>query len=653
MVHKVLIVLVVLVGAAFDPLHPVPSVPFALVVALQVLHCLTPWRSRRSLAVQVLLLPWAGPAAAGMVAASALLLLRGAARRWLFAAVVVAAALLAPATPFEITLAALNAACQGLVLYGVTRLGDTRAALQAARAELAAGSVSAERSRAARELESVLGGALSTISALAGRGEAARIAEISRVTAARARAVPVAAEQGPEPDLMPRLAVPILVAVHAGYLVTSLIYLGGRPVLALLAAGILGLNLRHSLPRPYGARPRHAIWTACALLVLTAVTLLLPGQAYPQLAGFAAAGFLVLGRAWWPLAGVVVAALAVVLAVRGEAPVDNLYWTFNAVAVAAMFHGLAVQTSLVLQARQAQRALAALAVADERRRISRDVHDLLGYGLSAITVKAELAVRAGQEDARGQLGEIAEIARRSLAALRAIPDEPDPRLSLAAEIDSARSVLLAADVEVTVRRESDRDDALLAIVLREAVTNVLRHSAATRCLIEITRDGLLVVNDGVHGAGRAGSGTANLLARVTAVGGTLTAGRDGDEYRLVALYPVVLGGDADGVEPVARVQLGDDRPEVVAYRPPAQEQLGRDLGQVGALTGPAQHLCLARAERVRPPGDGGGGQAGIDDGLARVDPADRLGQPGGRRVLQHETACPDLQRPAQGLGPAR
>ncbi|MFC3985010.1 sensor histidine kinase [Streptosporangium jomthongense] len=556
-----LIVVVVLVGAAFDPLHPVPSAPFALVVALQVLHCLTPWRSRWSLAVQALLLPWAGPAAAGMVAASALLILRGTARWCAFATVVVTAAVtaavLAPATPFGITLAVLNAACQGLVLFGVTRLGDTRAALHAARAELAAGSVSDERSRAARELDSVLGTALSTIVSLAGHGEAAKIAEVSRATAARARAVPApAAAAAPEPDLMPRLALPILVAVHAGYLVTALIYLGGRPVLSLLAAGILGLHLHHALPRPYGARPGHGVWTACLLLLLTAVTLLLPGQAHPQLAGFAVAGFLALGRAWWPVAGAVVAALAVVLAVRGQAPAENLYWTFDAVAVAAMFHGLAVQTSLVLQARRAQRALAALAAADERRRISRDVHDLLGYGLSAITVKAELAVRAGEENAREQLVEIAAIARRSLAALRDIPAEPDPRLSLAAEIDSACSVLRAAGVEVTVRRESDRDDALPAIVLREAVTNVLRHSEAGHCLIEITEDGLLVVNDGVHGppgAGEGGSGTANLTARVTAAGGTLTAGYADGEYRLVVLYPAVLSGDADGVEPVARV----------------------------------------------------------------------------------------------------
>ncbi|WP_106396694.1 sensor histidine kinase [Actinocorallia populi] len=610
-----LIVLVVLAGVAFDPLHPVPGLPFALVLALQLLHCLTPWRGRGTLAVQLLLLPWAGPAAAGMVAASSLLLLRGAARWCLFAAVAAAAVLLAPATPFEIALALLNTVCQGLVLFGVTRLGDTRAALHATRAELAARSVAAERARAARELQTALGTALSTVIALAGRGDAARIAEVSREAAARARAVPAKpGEPVPEPDLTPGLALPILLVVHAGYFVTALIYLGGRPAPALLAAGILGLQLHHALPHPLHTRPRDdprtverspsraarrqarvvqcasarvqswvvccqarvvpwvvqcasacvrswvgrrqarvVPWTVLAQIGLTAAVLLYPGQAYPQLAGFAAGGFLALGRAWWPAAGGVIAAVAVVLTARDYSPAENLYWSFNAVAVAAMLYGLAAQTALVLQAREARRALAVLAAADERKRISRDVHDLLGYGLSAITVKAELAGRLEPRAAGEQFEEIATIARRSLSALRAIPEEPDPQLSLAAELDSARPLLEAAGIEVAVHRASERDDALLAIVLREAVTNVLRHSSATRCRIEVTREGLRVVNDGASEVRGSGSGTANLTARVTAAGGTLSAGGSGGEYELTVLYPAVLSGDADGVEPVAGV----------------------------------------------------------------------------------------------------
>ncbi|MFF4881123.1 sensor histidine kinase [Micromonospora sp. NPDC000668] len=554
LVRSALIVLVVLAGVAFDPLHPVPSLPFALVLGLQLLHCLTPWRNRWTLAAQVLLLPWAGPGAAGMVAASALLITRGAVRWILFATVTVVAALLAPATPFEIALAMLNAGAQGLVLFGVTRLGDTRAAVQATRAELAARSVEAERARAAGDLETAVGAALSTIIALAGRGGTVRIAEVSRSAAATARAVPLtSARPVPEPDLPPRLAVPIFVAVHVGFVVTGLIYLAGRPAPSLLLAVILGLHLVHGLPRQAGSPPRRVPWAAVALLPATAAALLYPGQPYPHVAGFAAAAFLIAGRAWWPVVAMVLLATPGVLAVRGYAAAENVFWTFNTIAVAVMFAGLAAQTALVLDARDARQALAAIAAANERRRISRDVHDLLGYGLSAITVKAELADRLASEAAREQLDDIAGIARQSLASLRAIPADPDLRLSLTAELESARSLLEAAGIRTDVRRTSGRDDALLAIVVREAVTNVLRHSTATHCLIQITPDGLVIANDGARAARGSGSGTANLTARVTAAGGTLNIGGDLGEYRLSVLYPAVLDRDADSVEPVSCV----------------------------------------------------------------------------------------------------
>ncbi|SCF01953.1 two-component system, NarL family, sensor histidine kinase DesK [Micromonospora coriariae] len=551
--HNALIVAVVLAGVAFDPLHPVPSLPFALVLGLQLLHCLTPWRNRWTLAAQVVLLPWAGPGAAGMVAASTLLMTRGVVRWILFVTVTVMAAVISPATPFEIALAMFNAAAQGLILFGVTRLGDTRAAVSATRAELAARSVEAERTRAAGQLETAVGTALSSIITLAVRADTARIAEVSRSAAASARAVPLnSARPLPEPDLPPRLAVPILVAVHAGFFVTGLIYVEGRPAPSILFAGILGLHLLHALPRQSEPTPRRRPWIALALLPASAAALLYPGQGYPQAAGFAAAAFLIAGRAWWPVVAMVVLATPAVLAVRGYSASENAYWTFNTIAVAAMFAGLAVQTALVLEAREARQALAAIAVADERRRISRDVHDLLGYGLSAITVKAELADRLTPEAAREQLGEIAGVARQSLAALRAIPDDPDIRLSLTAELDSARSLLESAGIRTDLRRTSERDDALLAIVLREGVTNVLRHSAATYCLIEITPDGLVIVNDGALAARGSGSGTANLIARVTAAGGTLSIGGEPGVYRLAVLYPALFDRDPDRVEPVTR-----------------------------------------------------------------------------------------------------
>lgn len=552
-----LIVLLVLVGVAFDPLHPIPDLPLAVVLAVQALHCLTPWRNRWTLAVQVVLLPWAGPAAVGPVAASSLLLLRGWPRWCLFAGVVATAALLVPATPFDIGLALLNALCQGLVLFGVTRLGDTRAAVDAARAELVARSVTDERSRAARDLDDAIGLGLSQIIAHAARRDLAEIVRISRETAALARAIPERATPATaQEDLMPRLALPILAVVHGGYLVLSLIYVGGRPAPSLIAAGILGLQFYHSLPRPPGELPRRAPWTTAALVALTVATLLYPGQPYPQLAGFLAGTFLLFGRAWWPAAAAAVGLLCAILAARGYPIGENLYWGFNAVAIAVMIYGLATQTRLVFEAHQTRLALAGIAVARERRRISHDVHDLLGQGLSAITVRAELACRLSAPDAVDeQIAEITSIAGRQLRALRTIALDEESDLSLDAEITSARSILEAAGIDVTVRRAPVNEghrDRLLAIVLREAVTNVLRHSAATSCLIEITGGGLRVRNDGAGGLRGKGRGTANLAARVAATGGELTTAGRGGTYELRVLYPAVLDGDADGVEPVPR-----------------------------------------------------------------------------------------------------
>ncbi|MGW4650183.1 sensor histidine kinase [Kitasatospora sp. NPDC004289] len=539
-----LIIVLVLAGVVFDPLHPVPSLPLAGVLGLQLLHCLTAGRDRRlrwTLAAQVLLLPWAGPAAAGPVAASALLLLRGRSRRVVFAGVVLGAGLMVPAEPFAVALALLNAVCQGLVLFGVTRLGRTRAAVHAVRAELVAAAVAEERSRASRDLDDALGTALSGILALAARGELAEIIRVSRQAAALARSVPErpSPASAPPEDLLPRLALPILLTVHGGYLLIALIYLGGRPGPALLAAAVLGLQLHHSLPRPPGERPAGLAWTSTALLVLTVATLLHPGQAYPQLVGFAAATFLLLGR-WWTLgAAGLLAFQTATLALRDHPTGEVLYWAFNSLAVAAMLHALAVQTRLVFEAREARLALAAIAVSRERRRISRDVHDLLGQGLSAITVRAELALRLSPADAvTAELSEITATAHRSLTALRAIPYDEDPDLSLDAELTSARALLEAAGIHVTIHRTSRRDDRLLAIVLREAVTNVLRHSTATHCLLHLDATGLRIRNDGATTPTRPGGrGTTNLTDRVRAAGGHLTVHQADGHHELTVLHP--------------------------------------------------------------------------------------------------------------------
>src|SRR5262249_21208679 len=195
--------------------------------------------------------------------------------------------------------------------------------------------------------------------------------------------------------------------------------------------------------------------------------------------------------------------------------------------------------------------LANMAVAQERLRFARDVHDLLGYSLSAITLKSELTHRlvpGNPDKAREELVEILDISRKALADVRAVADGCR-ELSLDNESESARSLLQAADVDVTI--ETNCGDlptpvkTVLATVLREGITNVLRHSNAERCEISMRQaDGrvwLDIVNDGVlisRVQSDGGSGIRNLSARIAALQGQLVSGFEADgRYGLHAWAP--------------------------------------------------------------------------------------------------------------------
>lgn len=178
--------------------------------------------------------------------------------------------------------------------------------------------------------------------------------------------------------------------------------------------------------------------------------------------------------------------------------------------------------------RRAEERTAVLAVAAERERIGRDLHDILGHSLTTIAVKADLAQRLTGRDpaaAAVQIGEIASIARQSLKDVRATAAGMR-EVRLASEVAAARSVLAAAGIEcrspVALPVLDDADSELLGYVVREAVTNVVRHSRAGVCTIEADADGVTVTDDGAgfderHG----GSGLGGLRARVERAGGTL------------------------------------------------------------------------------------------------------------------------------------
>ncbi|WP_101784115.1 sensor histidine kinase [Nonomuraea indica] len=190
---------------------------------------------------------------------------------------------------------------------------------------------------------------------------------------------------------------------------------------------------------------------------------------------------------------------------------------------------------LAVQAHEGREAHARLAVAEERLRFARDLHDLVGHQLSAIAVKTELAVRLSDADtsaARAEMTEVNALTRKALRELRqAVRGYRE--LDLPAELESVRGVLEAAGVRCELRLPH-RDlpagvGPVFAYAVREAVTNVLKHSSATFCDITLRftteEAALLVRNDGVvrRQAADLGSGLSGLGERLAAVGGELRA----------------------------------------------------------------------------------------------------------------------------------
>ncbi|MFJ7775764.1 sensor histidine kinase [Streptomyces yangpuensis] len=553
------ILVVVVLGFSFEPgvvlLRPA-AVPMLL---LQLATCLPSARRLRgtwTLCAQVVLTPWSG--LPGFLGASVLLVVERRARWVLFTVVVLAAVPLAPGdgSVHSVLNSIGNALSHGLIIYALTRLTDLYTELRATRGALAEALVTAERERAGRSLDAVLGTSLTEIARLAGQGThaARRLVTVARAATERVRAAPPA-QSADGADVLPGalapgMVWPVVVATHVEYLIVGTAFLlgggvqGGQVVgYAAVLGAVVALQAYHSLPRLRGMRPPYVAWALGAQLILALGMLAAPDGPYPQLVGFAAASLLIVlpGRTAWPAAGAMTALAAIAMLLREDGPGagDTVLLLLDVVVIASVFYGLALLTGLVRQVREARGALAALAVARERRRIARDVHDLLGHGLSAIVLKGELAVRdPDPERADRHLADAAALAERALADLRAIPGEAT-EISLTEEVDSARKILAAAGIAVRVRGEGDEvesaSEALFATVLREAVTNVLRHAAgARRCEVDLGPGLLRVTDDGRAvplpspgrgcAAGPGGNGLRNLRERAAALGGVLEAG---------------------------------------------------------------------------------------------------------------------------------
>jgi two-component system, NarL family, sensor histidine kinase DesK len=505
-----------------------------------------------------------------------------------------------------------------VIFFGMVRLAQIVGEVEDARGQAADLAVARERLDAARTLETAVGERLAGISAsvaaaralahdaararaqVAAAGAAAREA----VAAARTLAATRRAGQEAEPATAPGGRAVIGSRLAWAVLVTVLLMVGGGGVAALPyyhlstgvtvlsaadIAGIVAVQLYVSRAVRDGGRPRQWLVVLAVQAVLVyAFSFGFSAFSGGYLAPFLAGPVLLLVPGWRRWAGF--AAVVVSNAVLCSAlPMSELTPTFaprplfgllqvcEDVVFGLLVYGLSRLARLARELEGLRGQLARMAGVAERLRVARDVHDLLGLGLSAVALKADLAgALIGRDDTRAaaELDQMTRICATARADIGQVTGQ-GPALSLARELHDARQLLASLGIEV---RAGDLTgplpgtaDAVLAPVLREAVTNILRHATATTCVIDVTADGgavrLAVTNDGVTGGCAAGQpagdgtgrGLANLRARVQAADGRLACGQAADgQFTLTAEVPLAGARSADQLPvaayPAARTQ---------------------------------------------------------------------------------------------------
>jgi two-component system sensor histidine kinase DesK len=320
---------------------------------------------------------------------------------------------------------------------------------------------------------------------------------------------------------------------------------------------VLALELRLALAAAGGTRPRFAVVTLLVLACMVYLPLPWWGWSWALLQAAAMASVLFVlrgpGVAWLNVGQALFgSAFAVQVGNPGFTLGEHAFWTmyeiFAVAAMTAALYGSARLVAVQNELRRTRGELAEIAIAQERLRVSRDLHDLLGQSLSAISLKGDLAVRLlslNTSAARAEVEDLTRAARDALRGVRAVTRD-EHVISLRGEIDGARVLLRAAhivaDAEVDLPGLPLHVEDTLAWAVREGVTNVLRHSRATTCTIRASsRDGIVhlsVVNDGADPIGPGGSGLTGLAERVRALSGRLAAehtARGG--FRLVVELP--------------------------------------------------------------------------------------------------------------------
>jgi two-component system sensor histidine kinase DesK len=324
----------------------------------------------------------------------------------------------------------------------------------------------------------------------------------------------------------------------------------------LCICAIFTIQLANTSRRARGWTLSHRLWMLLLQAVLTSLPPVLYGQIWGAMWGCLAGSLLLFLPGWigWAMFGLLSLNALVFTEVLGGGAAYTFYIVESTMLTGIIIYGLTRLSDLVEEVDASRGELARAAVLQERLRFARDLHDLLGYSLSAITLKAELIHRlvgARPDLAREEITGLLEVSRQALADVRLVASGYRD-MSLEQEARSAAATLRAADigaqVDIGCGRLHPVVDTVLATALREGITNILRHSKVQTCVISAVSDAesvrLTLVNDGVveqrlPSSPHSGSGLGNLQTRLCEIGGRVSAGVQEDGwFRLLVEAPL-------------------------------------------------------------------------------------------------------------------
>lgn len=330
--------------------------------------------------------------------------------------------------------------------------------------------------------------------------------------------------------------------------------------LLVFVGSYLVLVFRHTSKALDPFRVRAALAFLGALAVLLSLTFGTPWLVLFVYVSVSVGATLPMRTARWLIPAVT--AVLVAIGLTGDHPREIITaLVFPALLGGFAMSGVRQMIRTTIQLREARATVAQLAANEERLRLARDLHDLLGHSLSLITLKSELAGRMlpdHPEQAAAQVADIEQVSRQALVDVRsAVTGYRRP--TLPGELAGARTALAAAGITADIPAEAPEDlpekaEEVLAWALREAVTNVVRHSGADRCTVTVaprqTLDGrvleLTVADNGRGAVGTTrGNGLTGMTERLASIDGTLTTRatepRSGKGFTTVLSVPLESG----------------------------------------------------------------------------------------------------------------